>query len=237
MNYKYLLLLTIFSIISSCSDEVENIDTQNELIESLETLGLKKVDSSKEVSELKDEIEPISFNSNSDAIEFVKNSMIAISSFNEKNILELNENSSVSSKTYASRGYSSCTKRITLSNSYGLGTNFNVSYSASIGNNGSVTGVNSINTTMTGNTLGISYDETYSSSTINAGGCVSTFTQGVINYNLFTEGIGTVWRSNVNIRTSYCPNPCGQNGGSGLAILATFILEYAGAENGNNNGY
>lgn len=236
MNYKYLLLLTISSFVFSCSDEVENIDTQNELVESLETLGLKKVDSPKEISQLKGEIKSISFRSNTEAIEFVKNSMIAISSFNEKNILELNESSSPSSKMYASRG-SSCTKRITLSNSYGLGTNFNVSYSATIGNDGNVTGVNSINTTMTENTLGISYDETYSSSTINAGGCVSTFTQGVINYNLFTEGIGTVWRSNINIRTSYCPNPCGQNGGSGLAILATFILEYAGAENGNNNGY
>ena len=45
-----------------------------------------------------------------------------------------------------------------------------------------------------------------------------------------------MWRSQINIRTTYLPNPCGQTGGNKLAILSSFILEYAGSNGGNNEG-
>ena len=116
-----------------------------------------------------------------------------------------------------------CRKRITLSNIYGLGTRFSVGYTANLSDGNIASDISNIDITMTGNTLGVSFDETYSSAYVSGDGTVNTYSEGIINYNLFAEGIGTVWRSRVVIRTSYEPNPCGGNGSE----YGRMKLEYA----------
>lgn len=224
-SISYIILLSLIIISCSTENENTNITSQESLSNYLESIGFEKISSFDNKNELEKNIKPITFKSTSEAIAFFENF--------ETPIGNINVNSEqINNKSNYSKNYADCTKRITLTNSYGLGTDFNVSYSATIGSNGEVSSVGNVNSSMTGNTLGISYDEEYSSATINNDGSVSTFTQGIINYNLFTEGIGTVWRSRVNIRTTYLPNPCGQTGGSIIDILTTFFLEYA--DNGNN---
>lgn len=79
----------------------------------------------------------------------------------------------------------------------------NVGFNYTSNDNG--TSANNFNSHMSGFTLGLSYD--HISSTYSVSDNTVNFTvDGVINYNIFVEGIGTIYRQNVRLQGSY--NPC-----------------------------
>lgn len=71
------------------------------------------------------------------------------------------------------------------------------------------TEISDINSNMSGFTLGLSYEHTSSNTSV-SGNTVNFNVQGVMSYNLFVNGIGTVFQQNVNLTGNF--NPCTGSG-------------------------
>lgn len=73
--------------------------------------------------------------------------------------------------------------------------------------------VSNINSYLSGVTIGVSWTETNTYTNVN-NGSIEFEVNGTLNYNVFLEDIGTIYRQDTTIRGAY--NPCGNNGaGSG----------------------
>lgn len=75
--------------------------------------------------------------------------------------------------------------------------------------NNSGTSASNFNSHMSEFTLGLSYDHISSNHSV-SGNTVNFTVDGVINYNIFVEGIGTIYRQNIRLEGSY--NPCTGSG-------------------------
>ncbi|CAA0146624.1 hypothetical protein [Tenacibaculum maritimum] len=89
--------------------------------------------------------------------------------------------------------------------SFNLQLNVGFNYNS----NSSGTSASNLNSHMSGFTLGLSYDHISSSHNV-SGNTINFTVNGVINYNIFVEGIGTVYKQNVRLQGSY--NPCTGSG-------------------------
>ncbi|MDG1054352.1 MAG: hypothetical protein P8O78_06950 [Flavobacteriaceae bacterium] len=89
--------------------------------------------------------------------------------------------------------------------SFNLHLNVGFNYNS----NNSGTSASNFNSHMSGFTLGLSYDHVSSNHSV-SGNTVNFTVNGVINYNIFVEGIGTIYRQNVRLEGSY--NPCTGSG-------------------------
>ncbi|WP_108809213.1 hypothetical protein [Aquimarina spinulae] len=83
-------------------------------------------------------------------------------------------------------------------------TSYNVTFSYGSDSQGNVT-ANNVNSNISGFTFGVSYRHIASSSTV-SGNTITVTTRGVLNYNVFVEGVGTVFTQNVQLKGTY--NPC-----------------------------
>lgn len=86
-------------------------------------------------------------------------------------------------------------------------------------NNNSVT-ASDFNSNISGITVGISYEHTSTSYSIYSDNTIQFTVQGVQNYNIFVDGVGTVYTENITLRGSY--NPCT---GSGNVRVLPLVLD------------
>ena len=201
LNHVIYLLIT-FSLIFSCSKENESIKT--EIIHELNRFA-KESSFDIEINSTVPEDEAIILNDIDELKSFI----------NEKN-RELDNLKKSSSKK---RILSAFANKIPCPDNHGIYTSSvnigpitQINFTATF-NHGTVT---NFSTSMSGFTLGTSYTQNAFSVTSQNLEGTNMSTTGFINYNLFVEGVGTVYRQRTKWKVS---SPCGGAGGQGQPLV------------------
>ncbi len=103
------------------------------------------------------------------------------------------------------QGGSGCGNGSVLLTSGNMSINLHLNVGFNYSSNDQGTNASNFNSHLSGFTLGLSYEHLYSNYNV-SGSTISFTVDGVINYNLFVDGIGTIYTQNVRITGSY--NPC-----------------------------
>ncbi|MGC6525479.1 MAG: hypothetical protein ACON30_04290 [Flavobacteriaceae bacterium] len=182
----------IFSLILSCTkqdDEVIQSNSLNDILQ-IDTNNL----SDEQVANIKKTTTPIYFDNIKDAKKFIE---ITSENF-VKSVIKGSKNYMYGIDPCNNQGSATLT-----TGNMSMFLNLNVTF------NYNGTEISDINSNMSGFTLGLSYEHTSSNTSV-SGNTVNFNVQGVMSYNLFVNGIGTVFQQNVTLTGNF--NPCTGSG-------------------------
>ncbi len=194
---KNILITLVTFIIFSCNNE-DIIQKNTELIEKLE---LKKINLTKnDIDNIKLSTKPIYFANIDEAKTFLNHVQNDFQKIGKE--FEYLKRPSII--------YSPCNKRGSiLVSSKNMSINLHLNVRFDYVANGEKIDVRNIKSNLTGFTLGLSYEHESSSYSIENNKIrIKTF--GIMNYNIFVEGIGTIYRQNVTI--DLLVDPCSKQG-------------------------
>ena len=191
-----LFTLIMIVLIFSCSKEengISNSDIRTEL-------GLKKQQLSiKEIDNIKKKTEPIYFNSIEEAKEFLD---ITSNDFEDTEIKPSENKVKIMFRQGPCDKKKGSAKLTTGNLSIYMYLNVTINYDGKE--------VSDMDSNISGFTLGLSYDHVSSNYSVSSDNNINFTVQGIMNYNIVVEGIGTVFRQNVTLEGSY--NPCNNSG-------------------------
>lgn len=191
-----LFTLIMIVLIFSCSKEengISNSDIRTEL-------GLKKQQLSiKEIDNIKKKTEPIYFNSIEEAKEFLD---ITSNDFEDTEIKPSENKVKIMFRQGPCDKKKGSAKLTTGNLSIYMYLNVTFNYDGKE--------VSDMDSNISGFTLGLSYDHVSSNYSVSSDNNINFTVQGIMNYNIVVEGIGTVFRQNVTLEGSY--NPCNNSG-------------------------
>jgi hypothetical protein len=204
MKKTGLFILSFFVLLSinSCSDsedvhpsdtKIQQTEKKQRILEKFKELGLDPSNVT-----FSDKIEKNN-NVRVESIDNLENSLKIINQMELKDkVIQIEENPFLNYKKTAKSsgddfvGWTSFTKAVPISGSL-MEFYFNFSYNRERILNRDETGIDSLNSNIIGLTLGFSYEQSYYTAYIQNFGEVNLSINGILHYNLFIEGVGTVY--------------------------------------------
>lgn len=217
---KIFITLLLFTLIliscSSDNSELQELNLENQELSLRNKLGLSNSKLSDKIkNDIKKNTHPIYFNSIDEAKEFIKVSKNLFFSKTENNTQPINKtigpNNELTNKITQNPGdqfKSICEegRGVVSTGNLSIHTfiNLRFNYSRPIIFLPHV--ASNFNSYMSGLTLGVSFEQINASQTAPHNyTTISVRLEGVMNYNIFVEGIGTIWRDPVNFIGKYTP--------------------------------
>lgn len=106
-----------------------------------------------------------------------------------------------------------------------MNMNLSFNYSRSLLDAGQLDAITNVFTDITGFTLGVSYNQSFFYFNADRGAPYDLTVEGILNYNLFFEGAGTVYRRRMITKGRFSPSLSKYGGHTSFAFFTTYLKD------------